>query len=195
MPNLVEIIVKSVDESAPGMVSAERKAKESGTRAGRNFSEGMKPSIMGVGKMLAGAFAITEGIEIFKGLIERGEQAERTAGLVEAAVKSTGGAAHVSAEQVSELARSISEKTGKDELAIQSGDAMLLTFRNIRNVAGQNNDIFNQATSVLTDMTAAMHGGDVSSDAMRKQAIQLGKALNDPIKGMTALRRVGVQFS
>jgi phage-related protein len=66
---------------------------------------------------------------------------------------------------------------------------MLLTFKNIRNEAGAGNDIFNQSVSVLNDMSSAM-GKD-----MKSSAIQLGKALNDPIQGMTALRRVGVSFS
>jgi cell wall-associated NlpC family hydrolase len=44
-------------------------------------------------------------------------------------------------------------------------------------------------------MTAAMNGGNVTSENLRKQSIQLGKALNDPVKGMTALRRVGVSFT
>jgi phage-related minor tail protein len=66
---------------------------------------------------------------------------------------------------------------------------MLLTFRNIRNEAGKGNDIFNRSTRVLLDMSKAL-GVDSS-----KAAIQLGKALNDPVKGITALRRVGVTFT
>jgi hypothetical protein len=86
-------------------------------------------------------------------------------------------------------------KTGIDDEAIKSGQNMLLTFRNIRNESGKNNDIFNQSSKILLDMTAAMHGGEVTQEAMRKQAVGLGKALNDPIKGMTALQRVGVSFT
>ena len=54
---------------------------------------------------------------------------------------------------------------------------------------GKNNDIFNQATSILTDMSA-MLGGSINSNA-----IKLGKALNDPVKGVTALQKVGVSFT
>ena len=65
----------------------------------------------------------------------------------------------------------------------------MLTFKNIRNEAGKGNDIFNQTTGIMADMSVAL-GQDTNSSA-----IQLGKALNDPIKGITALSRVGVSFT
>src|SRR5438128_9623407 len=59
---------------------------------------------------------------------------------------------------------------------------MLLTFTNI----GRN--VFPQATKTVLDMSQAL-GQDTKSSA-----IQLGKALNDPITGVSALQRVGVTF-
>jgi phage-related minor tail protein len=59
----------------------------------------------------------------------------------------------------------------------------------VRNEVGKGNNIFDQATGIITDMSVAL-GQDTSSSA-----IQLGKALNDPIKGVTALQRVGVSFT
>src|SRR5262245_7561012 len=44
-------------------------------------------------------------------------------------------------------------------------------------------------------MTAALNNGEVSSSGLKSSAIQLGKALNDPVKGVTALQRVGVSFT
>ena len=119
-------------------------------------------------------------------------QAAQTA----AALKSTGGAANVTAKQVSNLATEISRYSGIDDEAVQAGENMLLTFTNIRNEAGKNNDIFNQASKTLADLATRMSGGVAPSmETLNKSAIQLGKALNDPIKGMGALRRVGVQFT
>jgi hypothetical protein len=41
-----------------------------------------------------------------------------------------------------------------------------------------------------------MNGGATpSAEALSGQAIQLGKALNDPIAGISALSRVGVTFT
>jgi hypothetical protein len=90
---------------------------------------------------------------------------------------------------VENLAAAIAKKTGIDDEAIQSGENLLLTFTNIQNRVGEGNDIFNQATQTITDMSVAL-GQDFKSSA-----IQVGKALQDPILGMTALRRVGVSFT
>jgi hypothetical protein len=107
----------------------------------------------------------------------------------ETRIKKMGNAAHISAKDVGELSDSIEAKTAVDGDAVQSGANMLLTFGNIRNEAGKGKDIFNQATLAATEM-AAKFGGDASS-----QAIVLGKALDNPAKGLTALTRIGVSFS
>jgi len=106
-----------------------------------------------------------------------------------AVLKSTGGIAHVSANQVTGLAKSIEKVAGIDDEAVRAGENMLLTFKNIRNETGKGNDIFTQSTKALIDMSTAL-GRDIPTTA-----IQMGKALNDPIKGMLALRRVGVTFT
>jgi hypothetical protein len=107
----------------------------------------------------------------------------------EAAIKSTGGAANVSADQVEMLSSQIENLTSIEAESVQEGANLLLTFTHIRNEVGKGNDIFNQATRIMTDMSVAL-GQD-----MKSSAIQLGKALNDPIRGISALRRVGVSFS
>jgi hypothetical protein len=106
-----------------------------------------------------------------------------------AAIKSTGDAANVTSPHIQDLADHIEKMSGMDGLAVQKGENMLLTFTNIRNSVGKNNDIFDQATKTLADMSTAM-GAEP-----QKQAIALGKALNDPVKGVTALSKVGVTFT
>jgi phage-related protein len=106
-----------------------------------------------------------------------------------AVLKSTGGAAGVTAKDMEKLAGSISAKSGIDDEAIQSGENLLATFTNVRNETGKGNDVFSQATNTMADMSVAL-GQD-----MKSSSIQLGKALNDPIKGITALSRVGVSFT
>lgn len=107
----------------------------------------------------------------------------------EAAIRSTGGAAGISAKGVRDLAATLQQKSAVDAEVIQSGANLLLSFTNIRNVAGENNDIFNRANMTALDLSRAF-GQDLKSSA-----IQLGKALNDPIQGVSALSRVGVQFT
>lgn len=117
------------------------------------------------------------------------EDSEKITAQTEAVLTSTGSAAKVTETQILDLASAISQKSGIDDEAIQSGENLLLTFTKIRNETGKGNDIFDRATSIITDMSVAL-GQD-----MKSSAIQVGKALQDPILGLTALRRVGVNFN
>lgn len=116
-------------------------------------------------------------------------EAQRVTAQTNAVIRSTGGAAGVSAKGLAKLAGALSDVSGVDDELIQSGANVLLTFTNVRNAAGKNNNVFNQATRVALDMSTAL-GTDLKS-----ANIQLGKALNDPIKGISALSRVGVSFT
>jgi hypothetical protein len=116
-------------------------------------------------------------------------EAEKAAAQTEAVIESTGGKANVAADEVVSLANSIRDYSSVSDEAIQQGANMLLTFTNIRNEVGEGNDVFNQAVEILTDLSVATGRDMVTS------AVQLGKALNDPVRGMTALRRVGVVFT
>lgn len=118
-----------------------------------------------------------------------GEVMDASAGQaqLEAGIKSTGNAANVTVEGLNELASSIQDYSGQTDDSIRQTEALLLTFTNIRNVGADR--IFDDATKAAADMAAKM-GGDASG-----AAVQLGKALNDPVKGVTALTRMGVQFT
>jgi hypothetical protein len=122
------------------------------------------------------------------------EDSQKVSAQTDAVIKSTGASANVTAQQVQDLASSLSEKSGIDDEVIQSGENMLLTFTNIRNEVGKGNDIFNQAQIAATDMAAGMAAASGSSVDLKGASIQLGKALNDPVAGITALTRVGVFF-
>ena len=161
----------------------------------QGIEEPAKKTRDGVNRALAG-LAAGAGIALASkavGLLGDATAASREAGKVaaqtEAVIKSTGGLANVTSAQVAKLAESISLKTAVDNEAIQQASNLLLTFTNVRNEVGKGNDIFNQATKTVTDMSVAL-----GTDA-KGSAIQLGKALNDPIAGVSALAEVGVTFS
>jgi len=100
-----------------------------------------------------------------------------------AVIKSTGDASGETSKQIAEMAAALSTQSRFSHDSIQTGENLLLTFTNI------GKDVFPQATQAMVDMATAM-GTDASGGA-----IQLGKALNDPTQGITALTRVGVTFS
>lgn len=142
-----------------------------------------------VAALAAGAAGIGALVAVTKiGISELNEQ-QKVLAQTNAVLKSTKGAANVTAKEIGKLSQSIMQKTGIDDEAIQSGQNLLLTFTRIRNETGKGNDIFNQATLATTNLSVAM-GKDLSSSA-----ILVGKALNDPVKGVGALSRAGVQFT
>jgi hypothetical protein len=144
------------------------------------FSTGAKLAMAGSGVAVAG---------FLKDSIQGWADHEQVLRQSAAVIKSTGGAAGITVKQMDDLSGSIESNTGVDGDNVLAGENMLATFTNIHNQQGKGNDIFNQATSIMTDMSVAM-GTD-----MKGQAIQLGKALNDPIKGVGALSKVGVTFT
>ena len=142
----------------------------------------------GAGLAVAGAFVVRGLVGAIKGGLDSLQQEGVAVAQTNAVIRSTGAAAHVTAQQIRDLSTALEKKTTIDDKAVQAGANMLLTFTNVRNEAGAGNDIFNQSLGILADMSTAM-GTD-----MKGGAIQLGKALNDPLKGITALSRVGVTF-
>jgi hypothetical protein len=155
---------------------------------------GIMSSFGAVGSLaLTGAAvaAIKFGVDSVKAFSE----AQAVMAQTEAVMKSTGGAANVTTQDVLDLATHWQNLSGVQDDAIQSSENLLLTFRDVHNEVGKGNDIFNQATGAILDMSTALNRGAIpSADQLQSSTIQLGKALNDPIAGMTALKRVGVSF-
>jgi phage-related protein len=162
----------------------EGKGKVTGALDGLKGTFGDATGTM-MGQLSAGALRdIGQGIiSVGKDITGAALDAEQAQAQLNSVIESTGGAAGVSADMANEYANALSQVTMFDDEAILGGEAMLLTFTNI----GQ--DVFPQATQTILDMSQAL-GQDLNSSAM-----QLGKALNDPIQGITALRRVGVSFT
>jgi hypothetical protein len=93
------------------------------------------------------------------------------------------------AERLNNLADKIELQTGLDGNAIQLTQAKLLTFKELANTADELGGNFDRATQAAVDMAAAGFG------TAEQNAVQLGKALNDPINGLAALRRSGITFT
>ena len=109
--------------------------------------------------------------------------AERATAQLNAELKSTQGVAGVTAEGALQLADAMAQLSGMDDEAILGAENLLLTFTRI------GGEIFPQTTQAVLNMSVAM-GQDLKSSA-----IQVGKALNEPVEGAAALRRVGVQLT
>lgn len=150
--------------------------------ATKKAASDMQRTMSDAAKGIALSLATVGAAELFKGLLDNVSDAQNQMAQVQASLKSTGGAAGVTAAQVDELAKSIKKMSSYDDDAIKGMEAILLTFTKV------GKDVFPQATQAIVDMSTKL-GQDLKSSA-----IQVGKALNDPVKGLTALQRVGVSF-
>lgn len=174
-----------------GDASGARKAFKDSDNEASSWSSKIKDKLGGIGPMLAAgavagvAGAAAFGVSAYNAAIESQKISNETARVIE----TTGASAWTSADQVGAYAGSLSELTGVDDEAIQSGANLLLTFTKVQNKVGEGNDVFDQATLAALDMSTAM-GVD-----MRTSAMQIGKALNDPIAGMGKLSKAGVSFT
>jgi hypothetical protein len=182
---------KDLSEAALGHVRSGLKDVGDAAKGTGGHLAGAANKVVDLGKFAA--VAAGGGLALLTGVVLDGAKAlaeqQKIDAQTGAVLKSTGDAAHVTADHVGDLANAIKDYSGIDDDAVKQGENLLLTFTNIRNEAGKGNDIFDQSTKTLADMSAAL-GTDMSSSA-----IQLGKALNDPVKGITALTRVGVTFT
>ena len=157
--------------------------KEVGSRSqqmGRSFQQvgagltaGVTLPLVGLGIAATKAFQETAAV-----------QAQTAAG-----IKSTGGAANITAAQVETLASSVSNYAAVDDEAVQAGENLLLTFTKVQDSVGKGRDIFTEATKAGADLAARGMG------SIESNAVLLGKALNDPIAGIGRLSKVGVNFT
>ena len=164
-------------------------------KAGKSFSgmgSVMSGVLQGIGQGIAG-FAMQMGTkalgavtDFVGGAIEEASAWNSVYAQTEAVIKSTGMAAGFTAKEMAEMAGSMSAASGQSlfsDDAILGAQNVLATFTNIE---GRN---FGLATQSILDMSQAL-GMDLDSAAM-----QVGKALNDPVAGLAALSRSGVQFT
>lgn len=164
--------------------------------AGKKMAAGVGPAIDGFKKLSKGIAAVgvagaavgaAVGIAAINSTLKEsialaGVQENAEAKLA-AVVKATGGAAGLTAAEMAKYAGELQQiTTFGDEVTISSM-AILASFKQIKG------DEFKRATAAAQDMATVM-GTDLNSSIM-----QIGKALNDPVKGMTALSRTGVQFT
>jgi len=169
-----------------------RKADGAGRKTGgfgKSFALLAGPIGAGIAAIGLGGAALGKFTDFLGSSVAEARESEKVGKTTAQIIKATGGAAKVSAGQVGALAESLSEKAGVDDEVIQTGANMLLTFKNVRNEAGQGSAVFDRATAAAVDLSASGFGSVDSSAKM------LGKALNDPLKGISALGRAGVTFT
>lgn len=154
--------------------------------AGQKFAFGMKKAFV---PAVAGLAALGGAAAKF---ISAGEEAATSNARIRQVTESMGLFGEASGDVTKKLieqAEATARLTGVDQNQIKQAQASLLTFGEIAKSADEMGGAFDRATQLTIDLAAAGFG------SVETNAIQLGKALNDPIKGLSALSRSGVTFT
>lgn len=173
----IRVTTQGVREAAADL----DKLDKSGERTSKRAADLGKAWGVALGGAIAGGAAIA--VVGLKKYIDNTIQAEKIQAQLVATIKSTGGAAGLAVGQLNDMADALMRATTFDDESINQVQGLLLTFTKI------GSDVFPRATEAVLDMSTAL-GVDLKSAAM-----QVGKSLNDPVAGLTALSRAGVQFS
>ena len=149
----------------------------------------------GVGIAAAGvaitAAAVAAGA-FYSKMILVGEAALTSEARLENIVKQMGvfgSESKIVSDRLSDLADTQARAFGIDNKSIRLTQAKLATFKELLKTADDVGGAFDRATQAALDMAAAGFG------EAEQNAVQLGKALQDPIKGITALARSGITFT
>ena len=134
-------------------------------------------------KLLIWAFALGMVTQAFMKFANAAKSYLQNLGKIESIIRSTGGAASRTSGQLLEMADAMQESLAISNTSIMEMQSRLLTFTNI---VGEN---FDKSIELAVDMSK------VFGQDLNQSIIQVGKAINDPILGMSSLRRIGVSFN
>jgi len=171
-------LLADVSQFSKGLESSQKKLQ----RFGKSVDQAFKKTAIIAGALGAAAFKFVEAGEASATANARILQINESMGLF-------GDQTKVVTDRLVKLAEKTALNTGVDQNAIKLTQAKLLTFKELAQTADVMGGAFDRATMAAVDMAAAGFG------EAETNAVQLGKALNDPIKGITALTRSGITFT
>lgn len=123
-------------------------------------------------------------VATFRGSLSLWDTQAKAMAKVTQGIEATGGAAGRSADELFRMASELQAATRfGDESILDGVTAQLLTFTN---VAGEE---FDRAQRAILDVATVLNAD------LKGTALQVGKALNDPVAGLSALSRSGIQFT
>lgn len=162
---------KGATRTQRSMQSMQRKFEQVGSRM-QSIGVGMTAAIT--------APLAAMGVQAFKSATEMREASAQ----VEAALASMGGASGRTAEQLRDAADELETFSNFDDSEILGKlTANMLTFGNV------SGEVFDRAQQAALDLATRM------DKDLQSSAIMVGKALNDPIRGLSALGEAGIQFT
>lgn len=159
-------------------------------RAVQTNASGMQKAMAKVGGAFSGA---ASGLKAFvsalaigatiRAVIQATNAQQAAVAQLNQTLKSTGRLTPELSQQLQDYAASLQKVTTYGDETVIAMQALLLTFTRI------GGDEFTRAQTAVLDVATAL------KTDLKTAALQVGKALNDPVLGMTALSRSGIQFS
>ncbi len=137
----------------------------------------------GLGAVAVAAIGIGGVGALFRNVAREAEMFETSMLKINAIIRATGGVAGKTGDDLLSFAKSLALNTLESTEGVLEAQQRLLTFRKVTG------DVFDRAIVASADLAAAM-GTNLSG-----AAIMLGRALEDPERGLTALTRTGTVFT
>ncbi len=174
-----------------------RRTEQRTDRLGRSANDNFRAIARGSGAASRGiagmARAATAAIAVFAGFatatfslrkfIDNTRTAQAVQQQLAATIQSTGGAAGQTLSSLNAHAASLQRITTIGDEVTNGAQALLLTFTKIQG------DTFPQATKAVLDLSVAL------KKDLGQVALSVGRALNDPVRGVTQLRESGISFT
>jgi hypothetical protein len=173
----VDDSVKSLNKLDKSLDSTQSRAYKAGSQIGTGIRRGAAIAVAGIGLL---ATQVALGVKSLEDL-------QKVTTQTDAVLKSTHDVSGQTAAGIRDMANSFESLNATiDDTVIQGGANILLTFTNIREKA------FKPTIQAALDMNQALGGGE---EGLQGTIQRIGRALNDPIKGLGQLTRVGVTFT
>jgi hypothetical protein len=178
--NAAQIVVEYVARTE-GLSKASSDIEQGGSKISKTMQK--------VGGAVAAGFAVAAVVDFGKKSVEAARDSEKATNRLEQVFRSMGDTTGEAAKAAEEYASKLSRQIGVEDEAIMAAQAILATFGKVSDETARTAGVFDRATAAAADLAAAGFG------SMEQNAVQLGKALQDPVKGINSLARSGVTFT
>ena len=178
------------DYSVKAVITAQTSQFEQGMNKATNavkstnkVVDGLNSKLKTVFSSIGAIFAVSQLKKFSSESTKLWKNQKKQLDLLDSTLQTTGAMAWTSSKELTDFASSLQDVTNYGDEAITSMQNVLLGFKNIKG------DTFKDATKAILDMSTVMKM-DLASAAQT-----VGKALDDPIKGLGSLSRQGFIFN
>ena len=181
---------KSISIPVTGNTAPLRKSLNTAEKQLQKFKAEARSNMTSAAQSFAAAGAAAGGMAFaFYNGFQKAEQANKRVFAIAKSMNLFGSETGTVTRRLTDLGDALERETGLTAESIKETQAKLLTFSQIAKTADEAGGAFDRATKAAIDMGAAGFGEATGN------AVQLGKALQDPIKGVTALAKSGITFT